>query len=230
MTRDDAIKKIKKCLALSRSANEHEAAAALRQAQKLMSEHGLAEQDMSLADVREAGAKARSSANNLWEWHLVELVKNAFGCEVYRNQAYTSSWNITHEWVFVGVDGAADIAAYAADVLLRQCAAARKAHIAKQPKNCKAITKTARGDAFAKGWVWGASAAVQAFAQTDERKALLLTYMERAHPELQTRKTTDKSKLRKLDSGHMMAGVKAGREAELHRGVGAASQPLAIGG
>ena len=36
MNRDDALKKIKKCLALSRSANEHEAAAALRQAQALM--------------------------------------------------------------------------------------------------------------------------------------------------------------------------------------------------
>ena len=37
MNRDDALKKIKKCLALSRSANEHEAAAALRQAQALRS-------------------------------------------------------------------------------------------------------------------------------------------------------------------------------------------------
>ena len=33
MNRDDALKKIKKCLALGRSANEHEAAAAMRQAQ-----------------------------------------------------------------------------------------------------------------------------------------------------------------------------------------------------
>ena len=50
MNREDALKKIKKCLALSRSANEHEAAVALRQAQHLMREHGLREQDVSLAD------------------------------------------------------------------------------------------------------------------------------------------------------------------------------------
>ncbi|UCU92660.1 DUF2786 domain-containing protein [Hydrogenophaga taeniospiralis] len=47
MTRDEALKKIKKCLALSRSANEHEAAAALRHAQKLMQAFSLAEEDMA---------------------------------------------------------------------------------------------------------------------------------------------------------------------------------------
>ena len=53
MNRDDALKKIKKCLALGRSASEHEAAAAMRQAQKLMEQFGLREQDVSLADVAE---------------------------------------------------------------------------------------------------------------------------------------------------------------------------------
>jgi hypothetical protein len=108
----------------------------------------------------------------------------------------------------------------AADVLLRQCSAARLAHIAKQPKNCKPITKTARGDAFAKGWVWGVSAKVEAFAQPTRNKALLLTYMERNHGEMKSTKVLDKSKLRKLDDGHLNAGWHAGRKAELNRGVG----------
>src|SRR5690348_8415840 len=41
-----AMEKIRKCLALSKSANEHEAAAALRQAQKLMQMHDLDENDL----------------------------------------------------------------------------------------------------------------------------------------------------------------------------------------
>ncbi len=71
MNRDDALKKIKKCLALSRSANEHEAAAALRQAQALMREHGLREKDVSLADVAEVKVKACSTAANAWELRLL---------------------------------------------------------------------------------------------------------------------------------------------------------------
>ncbi len=48
MTRDKALAKIKKCLALGRSTNPHEAAAAMRQAQKLMAEHGLNDTDVKL--------------------------------------------------------------------------------------------------------------------------------------------------------------------------------------
>ena len=41
MADDKILDKIKKCLVLASSANEHEAAAALRQAQKLMEAHGI---------------------------------------------------------------------------------------------------------------------------------------------------------------------------------------------
>ena len=43
--KDTALAKIKKCLALAASPNPHEAAAATRQAQKLMAEYGLTETD-----------------------------------------------------------------------------------------------------------------------------------------------------------------------------------------
>ncbi|MGS5089032.1 DUF2786 domain-containing protein [Hydrogenophaga sp. A37] len=228
MTRDEALKKVKKCMALSRSANEHEAAAAMRQAQKLMAEFGLAEQDVSLADVREARVKTRSAAMNTWEVTLVNLVAKAFGCEQFRSErgGYNGAgnWVVVKEWVFVGLDASADVAGYACDVLLRQCSVARLAHIAKQPKNCKPITKTARGDAFAKGWVWGVAEKVEAFAQPTRNAALLLTYMERNHGEMKSTKVLDKSKLRKLDDGHLNAGWNAGRNAELHRGVGGAEE------
>lgn len=49
MDRDKAIDRIRKCLALSKSPNEHEAAAALRQAQKLMQSHGISEDEVDLA-------------------------------------------------------------------------------------------------------------------------------------------------------------------------------------
>ena len=48
-----AIRKIKHCLALAQSANENEAATALRQAQALMREYRLTEMDVKLSDVGE---------------------------------------------------------------------------------------------------------------------------------------------------------------------------------
>src|SRR5512138_3426898 len=49
MDRNKAIERIRKCLALSKSPNEHEAAAALRQAQKLMQSHDISADEDGLA-------------------------------------------------------------------------------------------------------------------------------------------------------------------------------------
>lgn len=224
MTRDEALKKIKKCLALSRSANEHEAAAALRHAGKLMEAFSIDEQDVSLADVSESRSKARSNAANAWEVALTNLIADAFGCEIFKSTSgrynHAGNWSVRSDWVFVGLDLAPEVAAYASDVLLRQCAAARLAHIAKQPKNCKPVTKTARGDAFAKGWVHGVANKVEAFATPTKSATLLLAYMEKNHGDLKNAKVIDKAKRRNVDAGHLMAGIRAGRTAELHRGVG----------
>lgn len=224
MTPEDALKKIKKCLALGRSASEHEAAAALRQAQKLMEQFNLREQDVSLADVHEVRAKACSTAGNAWELHLVAMVAEAFGCENFAILAGrcndAGNYVRSRHYVFVGIDSAPTIAGYAYEVLSRQCAKARLAHIAKQPKNCKPITKTARGDAFAMGWVRGVQALVERFAQPAADKALLLTYIEAKHPNMGKDKARDTTRARKPDFGHFIAGRNAGQQAELHRGVG----------
>ncbi len=223
MNREDALKKIKKCLALSRSANEHEAAVALRQAQHLMREHGLREQDVSLADVHEVKVKACSTAANTWELRLVGMIANAFGCETFGSLdgRYNNAGNYvrTRHWVFVGLDAAPTVAGYACEVLLRQCAKARLAHITKQPKNCKPITKTARGDAFALGWVAAASQLVEHFAQPKADKALLLAYIEQQYGELTKGKARDTTKARKMNWGHFSAGHRSGQDAQLNRGV-----------
>jgi hypothetical protein len=118
------------------------------------------------------------------------------------------------------MQAAPTVAGYACEVLLRQCAKARLAHIAKQPRNCKPITKTARGDAFANGWVIAASQLVERFAQPKADKALLLTYIEQRHGELKKGKARDTAKARKTDWGHFSAGHRSGLGAQLNRGVG----------
>ncbi len=59
MDKERILEKIKKCLALSKSANEHEAAQALKQAQALMREYGITDIEVELSAVTETGAALR---------------------------------------------------------------------------------------------------------------------------------------------------------------------------
>lgn len=225
MTRDEALQKIKKCLAVARSNSPEEAAIALGQAQKLMAAHQVTERELSVIDVQEVKAKACSTVANRWETLLIHVISDAFGCEVYGQlRGYYNAAGVyvrEKSHVFVGLDAAPSIAAYAFEVLARQCLRDRQAHIRKQPKNCKAITKTARGDAFALGWVNTAADKVERMARPARDDVLLLTYMADRHPDLAEVKVRDRAKARKTDYGHQLAGRIAGSKAELNHGVGA---------
>lgn len=229
MDRNAALEKIKKCLRLSKSANEHEAAAALRQAQKLMELHGIDAATLQLSDVAEATAPARSAALPQWEVSLARAVADAFGCEVIVMRGYKLAFDKQHrrtKYLFIGVGPAAEVAAYAQDVLAGQCARARMAHIASQPKNCKQITKTARGDAFAKAWVWGVQSTLDRFAGSEHNVALLKAYVTAKHPALVDVKPARRDLGRNVHDNSMAAGLAAGRQAKLGRGIGNLNQEL----
>jgi hypothetical protein len=61
MDKNKAIEKIKKCLALGKSANEHEAAQALKQAQALMREYGISDADVALSDIKKHACTAKTA-------------------------------------------------------------------------------------------------------------------------------------------------------------------------
>lgn len=231
MTRDEALKKIKKCLALGRSADEHEAAAAMRQAQKLMQEFNVREQEISLLDVHEAEARAAGMAANAWEVRLVRVIAEAFGCDFFTRVEHdlngAGSYVRKRLWVFVGIDAAPAIAGYACEVLVRQCARQRLEHIAKQPRNCKQATKSARGDLFAKGWALAVAEKVAPMSRPVAETTLVLAYKEQKYGDMGTAKPRDSTHGRKLDSGHLLAGFKAGQSAQLHPGV-VGQKPVAL--
>ena len=75
MDRQDAIEKIKKCLALSLSSNEHEAATALRQAKRMMERFGVSDEEVAPSEVSEAMTLASVKRNPaVWESMLSGLV------------------------------------------------------------------------------------------------------------------------------------------------------------
>lgn len=218
---EKAIEKIRKCLALAKSSNPHEAAAALRQAQALMREHGVTEEGVRLAEVKEAVGDARMQTLTQWETMLISDIADAFGCRVFTGKRL-AGWHTRRElrtFTFVGVGASAELAQYAYDVLSRQCARDRQAHIAKQPARCKAITKTARGDAFARYWVLGVRSQLQAYAGTAEQTALLDDYMADKYPHLVKKTATRREVGRNVRADSAAEGYQAGRQARLDRGL-----------
>lgn len=223
MNRDQALAKIKKCLALAASANPNEAASAMRQAQKMMSEHSINASDPKLAGICETTANGVMASTPLWEQHLLSLVTKSFGCDaIIGSKVKIGSWGrVVYEpkITFIGLDAAPKIASYAWSVLARQCAKDRLEHIARQGKYIKKATKTARGDAYAMGWVGGVHDKLVAFANPPETAALIQQYKAQTYPKLGTAKAVDRTKAKGVNRLDLLEGLRDGRKASLNRGV-----------
>lgn len=223
MTRDQALAKIKKCLALGKSPNPNEAATAMRQAQKLMAEHLVTPDDVALADVTMKSCSTRMASTPTWEVMLARLICNAFGCEMIwtrdGGRLLTNRIAYTRRVVFYGIANAPEIAGYAWDVLSRQCAKGRLAHIRKQPGRCKPITLSARGDQYAIGWVCGVREKLQAFA-APAPTLLLEQYMNATWPNNTAGKGSDRTKGRNVSTNDFYKGARDGEAASLNHGVG----------
>ena len=132
-------------------------------------------------------------------------------------------------FVFIGVSPAAEIAAYAYDVLARQCAKGRKAHMALQPKNCKPATKSARGDAYAMGWVVGVKDKLPAAATSETNQQLLKRYKEINHSQMGQTKPVDRTKGSNVSHRDWHDGREAGARAKYNQGLSGRGAPKQIG-
>lgn len=223
MEKSRIIDKIKKCLALSRSANEHEAAAALRQAQKLMQQHRIEMSDVEMSTIAESTIAASVKRSPpMWENNLMFDIAKAFGCDVIFGTRIIGR----ADWVFIGGASEVEVAKYAADVLARQAMGARRKYIDERLSRCKTKTKTARADAFCLGWVHAACALLEKC----ERHPAIEKYMAQKHSGLTDLTARDRSKTagaRGNDDAY--CGYQAGKSAQLHEAVGAGPQRKMIG-
>jgi hypothetical protein len=227
--KDIIIAKIKKCLALSSSNNEHEAATALRQAKRLMESHGVTDQDVQAADAdacwAKAGAKSRP-AN--WEAALVSKIAGAFGCNAlfFRGGGCHGG-----QWAFIGCGAAPEVAQYAFDVLRRQAMRARSEHIRLHLSRCKSASKTRRGDLFSEGWIRSVTSTITAFAGTAQQGAAIDAYMSKNFPSTKDLKPNNRNEGKTLGNRELLdyfAGKTAGVSARLDRGVAGADAHLAL--
>lgn len=216
MNTENIISKIRKCMALSKSSNEHEAAVALRQAQALMEKHNIDEGSLLAAEVTETPAK--SAAKNhpaQWESLLVNTIKQAFGVET----VFTSGRGI---WKFIGTGPAPEIAQYAFVTLLRQIKKERVVFLKECCRRTVPKNKTRRADLFCEAWVTSVWQTVKNFAGNDDSKAAIKAYMQKKYPSLTTLKTTDRQKDKPFNPHDWAAhdkGRAAGKNAQLNHGV-----------
>lgn len=216
MTRAEAIKRVQKCLALSTSSNEHEAATALRQARALMREHHIGEADVQAAYATEARA-ASGSNPHFHVMLLARTVADAFACDTFRDG---------DERVFVGVDPKPEIASYAFGVLIRKLERDRAAFVSSL-RRCKRATKIRRGRAFAEGWVGAVRAEVRSFAGTEADQKLIAAYESVFHPNLVPVEKKSIA-ISPRDAGAAIAGIAHGSKVRMQNAVRAGDQPSAI--
>lgn len=230
MSQKKILDKILKCLALSKSANEHEAAAALRQAKKMMEQHSINDAQLLAAGVTETFIKAGANRKPpQWESILVTIVAQAFDCaSMFYERLFEPSG-----WKFIGVGVKPEIAQYAFSVLSRQLRKARSEFIRTNCKRLKTSSKTRRADLFCDAWVYAVYDKVQTMAENDADKETIAAYLEAQYPNLRRGlETQDRNKdrsFRQKDIEAINAGAAAGKNARLDRGVGHESQVL-IGG
>jgi len=226
--RDRIIAKVKKCLALAKSGNEHEAAAALRQAQKLMQAYGISDLDVAHADIQEEATRAGAAQRPArWEGELAVRIARAFDCQVL----FGVSHNRAGRWIFVGAAPSGEIARYAFEVLFRQAKRARAQYIKTALKRCT-TTRTRRADLFCEGWVSTATLLAATFAGDKAARARIKAYLEQKHTTRETLTSRDRNAGRSLSArgyGDFAAGHRAGRDAQLHRGLGGAPERAALG-
>ncbi len=225
MTRDQARDKVKKLLRLGKSSNMHEAAAAMRQAQALMRQHAIDEQELHETqpdDTVEVSTAARRGAKPaVYALILADSVCAAFG--VMQLLSGNHAWRV----LFFGPAWRAQIAEYAFTVLLRQLERDRRTHLnrVRVAKN-----RLARGDMFGIGWAKGVAGVLSAWDMTDDDRAKASALIARTYPLARTQVFSARSSAASkalMHNDHAM-GRAHGSKARLDRGVGVSQK--AIGG
>lgn len=222
--------KIVRCLALSKSSNEHEAATALRQAHAMMSQHDISMDDINLVDIKFKASNTRYAKRPpVYQIALANMIARLFGCKNYMGNG-SGELSSARVMCFVGLEMHSDIASYAHDSLFRQLKQARRTYIKTELKRVRLPkNKAARADAFCLGWV----ATVHGLVKKLVPLVTNMMLIERAMgQELNLRETggVDRVSKNKAASGtnDFYNGLIAGQGAELHHAMHGTNQPKLI--
>lgn len=216
---DRVMDRIKKCLALANSSEPHEAAAAMRQAQKLMDKYNLDHADLGQSEIGELKIRSRVSVSRFKRWELMfmRMLAKSYGCRILWNpsSSYARGSSVFGSWSMIGLKPQLKLAEYTAEVMLRRLVSQRADFVRNLPAAMDRDSKAAEGDGFATGWVQAVSATVAEFARADEIKPQLDSYMETHHGKLKDAKMRNGY----VGQSGLAAGEAAGSRESLNRPV-----------
>ncbi|KXV68358.1 hypothetical protein AD952_14655, partial [Acetobacter cerevisiae] len=177
MTMNDEQKKkllerLKKLMALSCSANEHEAASALEKAQALMREFSITEDDLDLADygTTESPAVFIKSGQRLpiYAGMLSHVMESAFGAS-----AVWDSTGREAKVIWIGPQSKTEIAAYSYTVLARLLQKKRSEYkFVSLMQERSPGRREARADTYCEGWVTGVRSNIMPYQPSEKEKRL----------------------------------------------------------
>jgi hypothetical protein len=201
--------KIKKCLALSSSPEPHEAAVAMRQAQKLMAALGVTAEEVEAPSVVEAEVKTREGYGACrYMNHLVSLVEDAFGVEVVysRNPGTANRLNVR----YFGTEQRVRLAEYTHRVLQRGLEESWAKMLARRP-----WLKSVGGkrQAFYIGWLSVVHGQVSKLVPPEVETLAVKTYLNRKFGALEVIESKKRSD---LDRAAMLEGMAAAEEFSLN--------------
>jgi len=218
MNKKTVIEKIKKCLALSKSANQHEAAAALRQAMAFMEKYKIDADDPELLGIVEASILGSGSQKpTVFEAVLANSIAKMMGCKAILSGDIKITKDLSFKkvaaWKFIGIDPAPEIASYAFDVLYRQLKKARSVFISENLKRVQIkANKVKRADLFCEGWVLEATKLVSDLNPDKEKMEQIQAFVQQKH-KVRNSEPTDRNKKTNTNTDRAQNDLHAGRQA-----------------
>lgn len=235
--RQNALRRLKKILALGQSSEPGEAAAALHQAQVLMEKFGLSAVDVDFASIEEASTALNSADLTRTESALIGIISAALGISVLISRfprVHASKDRVRRpkaSVIFIGESYKAQIAVYAFETLRRKMKKDLKSCLDdllnralpnKEQRKLFTLT-TKQREAYAYAWCQAVRSKVQALAP--EPSPAVQRYIEARVDD--PSKTTPvrgakprKSKQPDLISAYMRGkGFRAGQDTQIHQAV-----------
>lgn len=205
--------RLKKCLALSKSPEPHEAAAALRQAQALMRELGITEDDLDGLDMADAVVKTREGFGRCRTMSaLSNMLEDAFSVKAVfeANPGSANRLNVR----YIGPRAKVMLAEYAHRVVWRAMQAAWDEVLVTRPWM---KSDGGKRQSFHMGWLRSVREKIEAIAPTEAEEKAIKRYCDRLYRGGLV--TQDAHKRKQLDASAYLAGVAAAADFSLHRPV-----------
>lgn len=213
--RSRVLDKIKKCLALGKSPNEHEAAAALRQAQKLMTMHSISDDDVEGIDYVTADVLTDyefGKKKPIIVIAVAQVIQHSMGVDVVMGGARKGK-GFVHRVTYVGPRSRIHAAVYAHAVVYRAVGSAWKKFSAENPY-MKARQGSRAG--FYAGWCSAVVRKVETLVVSDVEKAGIQRAIARNFPTTSNVELGTKS----IDTAAAAAGAELAEDFNISKPLG----------